>query len=196
MKNRYWIPLILALGGALLLSACAPAETATPITPGAVSTATQPASPTSAPTPVATNLPTSAPTSQPPTVAPTENIPATGAGTPAAGTPATPAGPITAGDNTVVTLADDGATINMQVGQRFLLQLGEEYDWNVIPADQSVLSRVIGITVIRGAQGIYEARQAGTTTLTASGMPTCLNGKPGCTPSTTERQFKITVVVK
>jgi hypothetical protein len=49
-------------------------------------------------------------------------------------------------------------------------------DWTATVADQSVVSRVIGVLVIQGAQGIYEARAPGTTVLSAIGSPHCTSG--------------------
>jgi hypothetical protein len=93
-----------------------------------------------------------------------------------------------------VTLADEGKTISLAVGDSFLLNLGETYNWDVTISDQSILSRVIGITVIRGAQGIYQAHQAGSVTLRASGDPQCRQSVPACgMPS---RLFTVTVLVK
>jgi hypothetical protein len=97
------------------------------------------------------------------------------------------------GQDLSVTLADDGKTVNLKVGQRFLLNLGEGYDWAPTVTDQNVVSRVVGILVIRGAQGIYKAHAPGTVTLTASGDPTCRQSKPACAmPS---RLFKVNLVV-
>jgi len=73
----------------------------------------------------------------------------------------------------VVTAADNGTTLHLAVGQQFLLDLGSAVDWAVTVADQRVVRRVIGVLVIRGAQGIYEARTAGTTLLSAVGSPPC-----------------------
>jgi hypothetical protein len=93
-----------------------------------------------------------------------------------------------------VTLADNGKTIDLQVGQSFLLALGTGYDWSVDLADQSVVSRVVGILVVRGAQGIYKAHQPGHTTLTAVGDPPCRKAQPACgLPS---RLFKVDIVVQ
>ncbi len=93
-----------------------------------------------------------------------------------------------------VTLDDQGKTLSMAVGDSFLLNLGDVYNWDVSISDQAVLSRVIGITVIRGAQGIYQAHQAGTVTLTASGDPQCQQSQPPCAmPS---MLFSVTIVVK
>jgi carboxyl-terminal processing protease len=93
-----------------------------------------------------------------------------------------------------VTLDNDGGTITLHVGDQFLLKLGEEYNWTVTVADQSIVSRVVNITVVRGAQGVYEAHQVGTTTMAATGDPVCRQSKPPCAmPS---RLFQIKVVVQ
>ncbi len=92
-----------------------------------------------------------------------------------------------------VTLADDGQTITLHVGDRFLLDLGEGFDWQVNVADPTIVSRVVNVLVIRGAQGIDEAKQPGTTTLTATGDPPCRKAQPPCgAPS---RLFRIRVTV-
>lgn len=99
-----------------------------------------------------------------------------------------------AGDEKTVTLAEQGKTITLAVGERFLLKLGEEYTWNVQVSDQAVVSRVKNIMVIRGAQGVYEALAAGTTTLTAAGDPQCRQSDPPCAmPSI---QFNLSIDVK
>jgi carboxyl-terminal processing protease len=92
-----------------------------------------------------------------------------------------------------VTLDNEGQTITVKVGERFLLKLGEEYDWTVTVADQTVLSRVKNVMVVRGAQGLYEATKAGSTTLTASGDPVCRQSQPPC--ATPSRMFEITAKV-
>src|SRR5205814_5480253 len=79
-----------------------------------------------------------------------------------------------------VTLSDDGRTIDMVVGERFLLALGDQLDWTVRVADPRVVGRVVNVTVVRGAQGLYEARQPGTTTLEATGDPPCRKARPPC----------------
>ncbi len=130
-----------------------------------------------------------------PTASVSTALPGNGAtATPEAASPATAGATAPAGQDLSVTLADDGKTVHFKVGQRFLLNLGAEYNWNPVVADQSIVSRVIGILVIRGAQGIYEAHAPGTTTLTATGDPTCRQSKPACAmPS---RVFKVTLVVE
>jgi photosystem II stability/assembly factor-like uncharacterized protein len=93
-----------------------------------------------------------------------------------------------------VTLADDGQTITLRVGQRFLLDLGAEYDWTVTVEDQAVVSRVVNVLTIRGSQGLYEAHEAGNTTLTATGDPVCRQAQPPC--AAPSRAFQIEIVVE
>ena len=82
----------------------------------------------------------------------------------------------------------------LKIGQRFLLNLGSEYDWTVEVADQSIVSRVVNVTVIRGAQGLYEAKRPGQTTLTAVGDPPCRKAQPPCgAPS---RMFQVQILVQ
>jgi len=104
------------------------------------------------------------------TPAPLETLPA--------GTPP----PITfpPGGGLIVGLQDQGRTVIMHVGDRFLLQLGEVFDWTVTSSDDTVVGRVVNITVIRGAQGLYEGRKPGEATINAIGDPLCRSSKPAC----------------
>lgn len=83
----------------------------------------------------------------------------------------------------------------MHVGDSFLLNLGTDiYDWTVEVESQNVLHLKVGVMVIRGAQGIYEALAPGTATLTATGNPLCLQSHPPCAiPSIL---FSVTIVVE
>ena len=93
-----------------------------------------------------------------------------------------------------VTLDDMGSTVILKVGDRFALVLGESSDWTVSVNDESILSRVKKIQPIQGSQGVYEAHQAGQTTLTAVGDPPCRKTKPPCMmPS---RAFEIQITVR
>ena len=93
-----------------------------------------------------------------------------------------------------VTLADNGATVELRVGDRCLLKLGDWYDWSLNVADTSILSRVQNIAVVKGAQGLYEALKPGRTTLSGTGDPACRKSTPPCAaPSIL---FEVTVVVK
>lgn len=131
----------------------------------------------------------SAGTSQPGTTPPAQG---SGAGSSAA---ESSSGVITPGPdgNLSVTLADAGKTIRLKAGERFLLNLGEGFDWSPEVADQSVISRVPNIAVIRGAQGIYEAHKTGTTTLNVTGDPTCRKSKPPCGMASRAVHFTIEV---
>jgi hypothetical protein len=101
---------------------------------------------------------------------------------------------LAAGGQKIVRLDDQGKTMNLAVGEGFLLKLGEGYTWEVSISDQNVLSRVMNIAVVRGAQGVYDAHQAGTVTLSAAGDPECRQSQPPCgMPSIL---FTITIVVK
>jgi ABC-type Fe3+-hydroxamate transport system substrate-binding protein len=100
----------------------------------------------------------------------------------------------TPGPEQIVTLDDQGKTIYLKVGEGFLLKLGENYDWTVTISDQNVVSRVMNIAVIRGAQGVYDAHQTGTVTLSATGDPQCLLSQPACAQPSI--QFEITIVVQ
>jgi len=94
-----------------------------------------------------------------------------------------------------VTLANQGQIINLQMGDSFLLNLGDDqYTWSVSVDNDSVLHLKMGVMVIKGAQGIYDALASGTATLTAQGDPLCRQSTPACAmPSIL---FTLTVVVK
>jgi len=112
----------------------------------------------------------------------------------AEGPGATPAPTSTAEAERVVTLADDGGTITMHVGESFLLQLGQAYEWTVIPLDQDIIRRVPNVLTVIGSQGLYQAHQVGRTQLTATGEPPCRQSQPPCAmPS---RGFLVDVVVE
>jgi len=75
-----------------------------------------------------------------------------------------------------VTIADDGTTLHLAVGQQFLLDLGSGVDWTMRVADEQVVGRVTSVPLPAGDQGIYEARAPGTTVLSAAGSPHCTSG--------------------
>lgn len=92
-----------------------------------------------------------------------------------------------------VTLADDGQTLRLAVDAHFLLALGWDYDWRVEVTDPSVVRRVINISVVRGAQGVYEARKPGKSDLVATGIPGCRSSTPPCSKPT--RTFRIHLII-
>ena len=94
-----------------------------------------------------------------------------------------------------VTLANDGQTITMKVGQTFTLELGgPPPDWTVHVTDPSILARLPNFAMVRGAQGIYQADQVGTATLTATSTYPCQQAHPACMIAS--RAFWLTVVVQ
>jgi hypothetical protein len=81
---------------------------------------------------------------------------------------------------TTITQENNNQTIELNVGDTFLLKLGEEYMWNVEIDNDDVVSRVKNIAVIRGAQGVYEANMPGSATLSAVGDLPCREEVPPC----------------
>jgi len=78
----------------------------------------------------------------------------------------------------VITRADDRKTIVLRVGDRFLLQLGEDFNWTVAVSDPSIVRRLPNVLVVRGAQGIYEAERVGETDVTATVALNCAPNQP------------------
>ncbi len=99
----------------------------------------------------------------------------------------------TAGRVAQVGTGDDGATINLRPGGRFVLNLGEGYDWNIEVSDPSVLGRVTYDMIAHGTQGTYEGLKPGQATVSASGTPACAHARPACTDP--PRSLFLTVVV-
>ena len=92
-----------------------------------------------------------------------------------------------------ITLADNGSTITLNIGQTFLLNLGDEYTWGVTVDDPGILSREVNILVIKGAQGVYKANAPGKTNLTATGDPPCRQSTPPCMAPSIEFQIQVIV---
>lgn len=93
----------------------------------------------------------------------------------------------------IITLDQNNQQINLQKGQRLLLNLGSNYDWSLNIDNNTVLSRVPNVMVMQGAQGLFEAHNAGKTALVATGDPICLKATPRCgMPSIL---FKVIIVV-
>ena len=93
-----------------------------------------------------------------------------------------------------ITLADHGSTLTMLVAQRFLLSLGDEFQWKVTPKDERVLGKVPDVLMVKGSQGLYEAKKKGRTALDAVGEPACRKAKPPCeAPS---RSFHLEIIVE
>ena len=76
----------------------------------------------------------------------------------------------------VVTIADDGTTLHLMVGQQFLLDLGSGSNWSAKVGSEQVVRRVTGVALPVGSQGLFEARAIGTTFVSAIGVPPCTSG--------------------
>jgi len=109
-------------------------------------------------------------------------------------TPVTPTSAPDTGGQKIVTRDDQGKTIEVTVGENFLLQLGDGYIWEITISDESVITRAKNISVIKDAQGVYDVLQAGTATLTAVGEPGCRQSQPPCSIPTV--LFTVTIVAK
>lgn len=84
------------------------------------------------------------------------------------------------------TMADNGRTFVMNVGDKLRLNLDLSYGWSAFSISNPA--------VIAGAQDGFFALEAGTATLTTSGNPECLNFTPPCgMPSIL---YSITVIVQ
>ncbi len=94
---------------------------------------------------------------------------------------------------TTITQENNNQTIELNIGDTFLLKLGEEYMWNVEIDNDDVVSRVKNIAVIRGAQGVYEAKMPGSATLSAAGDLPCREEVPPCTAPTILFKIQINV---
>ncbi|MEZ4771003.1 MAG: hypothetical protein R2844_21615 [Caldilineales bacterium] len=182
--RRHISVLAVVAAGLLVVSACAPVVTspespASPIAEAPATTSTSHSTPAVA------------------TVTLTEPLVAVSPTTAMAATPTEPPASATVepetGQQKTVTPDDQGQTIDLLVGQRFLLALGDGYTWQVEVSDENVVSRVRNIAVVRGAQGVYEGVNPGTATLSAAGDPLCRQSKPPCgMPSIA---FQVTIVV-
>ncbi len=83
--------------------------------------------------------------------------------------------------------------IPFAVGQRFLLNLGQDFTWTIVVEGPTIVSRVANITVVQGAQGVYEAKKTGSTVLRATGAIVCPPGK-ACIQIA--REFRVQLIVK
>jgi hypothetical protein len=94
-----------------------------------------------------------------------------------------------------VTIDDGGKTIDLRVGERFLLILKKSnLEWETTVQDSTILKKVTDVDVIAGAQGVFEAQRVGQTKLDAIGNFPCAKLTPPCNmPSL---QFELGVVVR
>jgi len=137
--------------------------------------------PAARPSPIAGTIPTPVPTAS------AGLRLATPGPTPRPAATPTPAG---SGGSITVTLAQDGSTVHLALGQALVLDLGTGYVWTLIVRPASVL---VPLRAPAGAQAAWTASQAGTAEIAGSGDLPCRRSKPPCmAPS---RAFSLTVVV-
>ena len=92
------------------------------------------------------------------------------------------------------TLADLGKTVDLEVGQQFLVKLGGGYAWTVHFAELTNIVAVPTLLPILGAQGIYEPVAPGKVTFTADGKPDCNKDQPPCPKE--PLVFEVTIMIK
>ena len=66
----------------------------------------------------------------------------------------------------------NGKMITMNVGDEFVLNLGDKYSWSPMTDNADVLDKVQSITGIYGSQGVFKAMAPGKATLKAIGKTT------------------------
>ncbi len=95
----------------------------------------------------------------------------------------------------LITLEDNNSTLALQVGQRFALQLGPMFDWN-ITADGDAIARVEKLPLNRGLQAVFVASHEGEAKLTAVGDPQCLKQNPACAMASIQFVLNVKVTAK
>lgn len=93
-----------------------------------------------------------------------------------------------------ITLADQGKTINVEVGQQFLVNLGGGYGWRVAFEELKNIVAVPTLLPILGAQGIFQPVASGTVSFKAKGVPECNKDQPPCAQTPVE--FEVTIAIE
>lgn len=94
----------------------------------------------------------------------------------------------------IITFDNVGQTIQLTVGERFLLFLQKSgYDFSPELSDTSVLRKVDDVEDVSGSQGVFEAVKAGSTKLSALGELPCHKATPACLAPTLF--FELNIVV-
>lgn len=92
-----------------------------------------------------------------------------------------------------VTLDDDERTVTFRVGDEFLLYLGTDFTWTIDGFDTNVIGMIPQYVLLRGSQGLFQAKAAGRSTITVTGAPICEGDTP-CQQGS--RTFTVTIVVE
>lgn len=96
----------------------------------------------------------------------------------------------------ILVLDDNLKTINVSVGENVLLLLNQEpYEWTPSVQDSSIFQKVQDPPLMKGAQGIFQAKRSGVTQLSAIGEIPCTKGEHPCLPSSA-LLFTVNIVVQ
>ena len=98
--------------------------------------------------------------------------------------------------DTIVTLEDNGAALNLKVGDRVLVLLGNTVYWRMytLAYDLGILRLDFAPgTAVIGYIGLFQATATGTGTLSITGDPACILGNPPCPDTPTD--FKVSFAV-
>jgi len=81
----------------------------------------------------------------------------------------------------IITLDDSDQTVEMQVGDRFMVFFQRDvYEFDLSFDDPTLTKRVDDSELLPGAQGVFEAERSGSTTLTGVGSLPCHKSTPPC----------------
>ncbi len=79
-----------------------------------------------------------------------------------------------------LTLADNGSTLGVPIGDRIELRLDVNLNWTVSVSDPAVLRRPPGVALVRDVQGLWDAIAPGSSTIRATGDAPCRMSIPAC----------------
>ncbi len=97
------------------------------------------------------------------------------------------------GDELVITLDSAGKTIDMKNGQKIMVKLGEDYNWEIDVTPDLIVGQVKDATLDKGVQGVYQAKMVGKAVIQATGKPACAKDNPPCTKG--NQQFTVNLTV-
>jgi hypothetical protein len=94
-----------------------------------------------------------------------------------------------------LTLADQGKTIDLKVGQQFLVALGGGYAWKVDFQELKNIVVVPTLLPIFGSQGLFEPIASGRVSFKAKGEPNCNKEEGGPCPQNPV-DFEVTIAIE
>jgi hypothetical protein len=95
-----------------------------------------------------------------------------------------------------IVIDDNSKIITLTVGENVMLLLNKEpYEWTPSVLDSSIFQKVQDPPLMKGAQGIFQAKRPGTTELRAIGEIPCNRAEHPCLPSSA-LLFAVTIVVQ